>query len=196
MNIIHLSPHAPPARSKFSEPSCGDCFCTDQSIHTHAEDWYLELREKFLNFIERLWCPNSFSLFQWYLWRDALQYSCKMGISLWLSPKIVGTFTMMLTSTLNEQLMGKLPTRSMFFVNNMRYLFLLPLILLAGCGQPKQEFWLTFQSVDPGLHRQVVITCYDKDCYIGREPNAPYTLGAEKQQRLFCTGTSEVSETK
>ena len=73
--------------------------------------------------------------------------------------------------------MGKLPTRSMFFVNNMRYLFLLPLILLAGCGQPKQEFWLTFQSVDPGLHRQVVITCYDKDCYIGREPNAPYTLG-------------------
>ena len=40
--------------AKFGESRCGDCFCTDQSLHTHSEDWYLELREKLISFIERL----------------------------------------------------------------------------------------------------------------------------------------------
>ena len=54
MDIRYVSPHAPMYGKSFEEPRCGDCFCTDQSIHTHAEDWYLELREKFISFIETL----------------------------------------------------------------------------------------------------------------------------------------------
>ena len=54
MGINYMSPHAPPYGAKFGEPRCGDCFCIDQSVHTHSEDWYLELREKFISFIERL----------------------------------------------------------------------------------------------------------------------------------------------
>lgn len=55
MKIKYFAPHALKLGSKpIAGDRCGDCFCTDQSFHTHTEDWYLELREKILSFIERL----------------------------------------------------------------------------------------------------------------------------------------------
>ena len=56
MGITYVSPHAPnfDNKIKFSSPRCEDCFCTDQSLHTHSADWYLKLREDILAFIERL----------------------------------------------------------------------------------------------------------------------------------------------
>lgn len=53
LGITYVSPHAPPNGSTFTEPRCGDCWCTDQSVHTHATDSYLVKAENLISFIER-----------------------------------------------------------------------------------------------------------------------------------------------
>lgn len=38
LNVVYLAPHAPPPGSTFKERRCGDCFCTDQKVHTHSQN--------------------------------------------------------------------------------------------------------------------------------------------------------------
>ena len=54
LNIQYVSPHAPMGGKIFHAPRCGDCFCTNQAIHTHSEDWYLELLEKLVDYCKGL----------------------------------------------------------------------------------------------------------------------------------------------
>ena len=54
LDIGYYSPHAPPPDVTFPGPRCGDCFCTDQSVHTHANTGYLAKAERLITFIENL----------------------------------------------------------------------------------------------------------------------------------------------
>ena len=38
LGVYYVSPHAPPDGSNFKESRCGDCFCTEQKVHTHSEN--------------------------------------------------------------------------------------------------------------------------------------------------------------
>ena len=53
LDINYLSPHASPPGTEWKDPLCGDCFCADQSRHTHATTSYLTKAEGIISFIER-----------------------------------------------------------------------------------------------------------------------------------------------
>lgn len=53
LEIDYVSPHAPMLGKEYDQPRCGDCWCTDQSVHTHATMSYLVKAEKLIDFIRR-----------------------------------------------------------------------------------------------------------------------------------------------
>lgn len=53
LEISYVSPHAPASGTTWNKPKCGDCFCTDQSVHTHVTMDYLVKAEKLIDFFNR-----------------------------------------------------------------------------------------------------------------------------------------------
>ena len=49
LHVEYLSPHAPPDGTTWKYRRCGDCFCTEQKVHTHSmnEEYIKPLVELF-----------------------------------------------------------------------------------------------------------------------------------------------------